>query len=165
MFIDQEIASIINFVLGAAPKGVAPYYYRMNEDFAVPSIFFPPPEFEAHGDTLASYKFDFTWFIPVFAKDDAEALSIAHSVANALMTRRRLVPLIGENGKTTKKGLRLNDPDARTIDKEGVCGTAQLTLRWSSRRPYDEEEAQKMMEFTLNFIDPERGAQPPQTGQ
>lgn len=151
--IDQEIASIIKFVLGAAPQGVAPYYYRMREDFAVPGIFFPPPEFEAQGDTLASYKFDFAWYIPIFAKDDAGAYAIAHAVANTLMARRRLVPIIDEAGEATGKGLRLDDPEAEIIDREGVGGTAQLTLRWSSRRPYDAVEAQKMMEFTLNFID------------
>ena len=151
--IDQEIASIIKFVLGAAPQGVAPYYYRMKEDFAVPGIFFPPPEFEAHGDTLASYRFEFAWYIPIFAKDDAGAYAIAPAVANTLMARRRLVPLVGEDGNATGEGLRMDDPEVESIDRDGVGGTAQLTLHWSSRRPYDAEEAQKMVEFTLNFIE------------
>lgn len=55
--IDQEIASIIHFILGTA-KGVSPYYFNMPQDFAIPSFFFPPPEFEAFGDTLQSFRFE-----------------------------------------------------------------------------------------------------------
>lgn len=70
-----------------------------------------------------------------------------------LMARRRLVPLVGEDGNATGEGLRMDDPEVESIDRDGVGGTAQLTLHWSSRRPYDAEEAQKMVEFTLNFIE------------
>ena len=69
------------------------------------------------------------------------------------MARRRLVPIIDEAGEATGKGLRLDDPEVKVLDRSGVASTAELTLRWSSRRPYDAVEAQKMMEFTLNFID------------
>ena len=149
--IDQELASIINFVLGAAPVGVIPYYYQMREDFSVPSIFFPPPEFTAEGDTLASYRFEFVWYIPIFAADDADAYSIAHTVANTLMAHRRLVPIIDEAGELTGKCLRMDEPSVKALEQEGVSGMAQLTLRWKSRRPYNAEDAKKMMQFTLNY--------------
>ena len=55
--IDQEIASIIHFILGTA-KGVSPYYFNMPQDFAIPSFFFPPPEFEAFGEKHQSLPFD-----------------------------------------------------------------------------------------------------------
>ena len=96
--IDQEIASIIHFILGAA-KGVSPYYFNMPQDFAIPSFFFPPPEFEAFGDTLQSFRFDYSWTIPVFAYDNSRAHAIAANVAHTLETYRRVVPLIGADGK------------------------------------------------------------------
>ena len=149
--IDQELASIINFVLGAAPVGVVPYYYQMREDFAVPSIFFLPPEFTVEGDTLASYRLEFSWYLPVFAADDADAYSIAHTVANTLMAHRCLVPIIDDEGKPTGKGLRMDNPSVKVIEQDSVGGRAELALHWKSRRPYNAVEVQKMMHFTLNY--------------
>lgn len=153
--IDQELASIIRFVLGAAPN-VAPYYFDMPQDFAVPAVHFPPPEIEATGDTFLGYRFEYSWYIPVFATDSAGAHKIASSIAATLMASRRLVPLIDEKGGNTGRGLRLDDPAVKDLEDESVGGAAQLTLRWSSRRPYDAKVAQKMMEYTLNFNTPER---------
>ena len=152
--IDQEIASIIHFILGTA-KGISPYYFNMPQDFAIPSFFFPPPEFEAFGDTLQSFRFDYSWTIPVFAYDNSRAHAIAANVAHVLETYRRVVPLIGEDGKPIGKGLRLKDPEVKDLDKEGVPGVAGLVLHWSSRRPYYEEDAPKMLQYILNINDPE----------
>ena len=106
--IDQEIASIIHFILGTA-KGVSPYYFNMPQDFAIPSFFFPPPEFEAFGDTLQSFRFDYSWTIPVFAYDNSRAHAIAANVAHVLETYRRVVPLIGGR-QANRKGPPLKGP-------------------------------------------------------
>lgn len=153
--IDQEIASIIHFILGTA-KGVAPYYFNMPQNFAIPSIFFPPPEFEAFGDTLQSFRFDYSWTIPVFAYDNSKAHAIAANAAHILETYRRAVPLIGEDGKPTGRSLRLKDPEVKDLDKDGVPGSAGLVLHWSSRRPYYEADAPKMLTYILNINDPEK---------
>ena len=93
--------------------------------------------------------------IPVFAYDNSRAHAIAANVAHTLETYRRVVPLIGADGKPVGKGLRLKDPEVKDLDKEGVPGVAGLVLHWSSRRPYYEEDAPKMLRYILNINDPE----------
>ena len=43
--------------------------------------------------------FDYSWTIPVFAYDNSRAHAIAANVAHTLETYRRVVPLIGADGK------------------------------------------------------------------
>ena len=148
---DCELASIIRFVLDAAPEGAAAYYYRVKQGFRTPGIFFPAPEFMTSGDTLSSYRLEYSWYIVVFGQDDAEAYAIAHGIADALMRSHALVPLVDGNGEYTGEGLRLREPRVELIDRESAGGTAQLTLRWNSYRPYYERDVQKMEEFILNY--------------
>ena len=75
-----------------------------------------------------------------------DAFEIALKVLTALKRKRNLVPLINKDGSKEKNCLRLDDPSAKVID----TGTAQITLSWTSRRPYDYEKVQKMMEWEVN---------------
>lgn len=52
--LEQEIASVIRFILDSVP-GITPYYWDIPEGFVVPSVFFPQPELTPLGDTFASY--------------------------------------------------------------------------------------------------------------
>ena len=40
--LEQEIASVIRFILDSVP-GITPYYWDIPEGFVVPSVFFPQP--------------------------------------------------------------------------------------------------------------------------
>ena len=60
--LEQEIASVIRFILDSVP-GITPYYWDIPEGFVVPSVFFPQPELTPLGDTFASYAVEYDWYI------------------------------------------------------------------------------------------------------
>lgn len=59
--LEQEIASVIRFILDSVP-GITPYYWDIPEGFVVPSVFFPQPELTPLGDTFASYAVEYDWY-------------------------------------------------------------------------------------------------------
>lgn len=149
--IDQELASIIRFILSAIPEA-APHYFDTPKDFEVPAVYFPAPTFESKGETFLTYAFDYTWIIEIFHTTTEDAIALARRAADAIMANRRLIPLVDEAGELTGKGLRLHDP---RVGKSGML-VASLTLGWASRRPYNAEDVQKMMSYILNINDPEK---------
>lgn len=146
--LDEELAGIMHFALSAAGNPT-PIYHQMPENFVVPAIYFPPPELATDGDTLSAYIVEYTMFVKVFHIRDDVAYAMARDVLTAIMSARRYIPLYGADGKPTGGGFRLDDPALKLIDKSGIGGGAQLTLTWSSRRPYYAAEAQKMQSFDL----------------
>ena len=106
--LEQEIASVIRFILDSVP-GITPYYWDIPEGFVVPSVFFPQPELTPLGDTFASYAVEYDWYIKFFASTDEDAYASA------------------------------------------AAGTAQLTLHWDSRRPYNRVDCQKVMHYNLDL--------------
>jgi len=140
MLLEQETASIMAFALRNADNP-NPYYWSVPEDFRYPAIFFPQPEIETGGETFCTYAMRYSWYIDIFCKTTEDAFELAHKVLTALKRRRNLIPLLSEDGSETGECLRLNDPSVKAID----TGVAQLTLTWTSLRPYDSEDAQKMV--------------------
>ena len=69
----------------------------------------------------------------------------------ALKRARNLVPLIAEDGTDTGKKLRLKDPQLKNVE----AGVVQLTIEWTSRRPYDATEPLKMQRFKLDYSEKE----------
>lgn len=88
--LEQEIASVIRFILDSAP-GITPYYWDIPEGFVVPSVFFPQPELTPLGDTFASYAVEYDWYIQFFASTDEDA----YASAAAARTLRRMSPSRG----------------------------------------------------------------------
>lgn len=107
--LEQEIASVIRFILDSVP-GTTPYYWDIPEGFVVPSVFFPQPELASLGDTFASYAVEYDWYIRFFASTDEDAYASAAAALNALCAARLLVPLIDETGAAAGGGVRLKDP-------------------------------------------------------
>lgn len=145
MLLEQEIASIMAFALRYAGNP-SPYYYDVPESFQYPAMYFPQPEIDTGGETFRTYAMRYSWYINIFHKTTEDAFAIAWDVLTALKQKRNLVPLIDEDGSKAGGGLRLNDPSVKVVD----TGVAQLTLTWTSRRPYDCEDAQKMVEWEIN---------------
>jgi len=148
MLLEQEIASIMAFALEHADSP-SPYYYDVPEDFRYPAMYFPQPEITTAGETFRTYAMRYSWYINIFHKTTEDAYALAWKVLTALKQRRNLVPLINEDGeKVTGHGnkVRLDDPSAKVVD----VGVAQLTLEWTSRRPYSYDEAEKMVEWEVN---------------
>ncbi len=139
--LDQETASVARFILDVA-EGHKDYFDALPERFYVPSAYFPPPEIETRGDTLTTYAMSITWFVKFFASTKRAAETAALKVLTELTRVRGLVPLLDEkDGKPTGKFMRVYDPAVRPI--EDSPGAAQLTLRWTSHRPYDEPTGEK----------------------
>lgn len=83
-----------------------------------------------------------------FASTDEDAYASAAAALNALCAARLLVPLIDETGAAAGGGVRLKDPGGvKRLD----IGTAQLTLHWDSRRPYNRVDCQKVMHYNLDL--------------
>lgn len=142
--LEQEIASIMKFAMDEADNP-SPYYWNVQEDFAIPAIYFPTPEIVTGGETFSTYRMEYAWYIKVFHKTTEEAYSLALKVLTAIKKRRNLIPLITEAGERAERGVRIDDPQLKVLDD----GAAQLSLSWVSRRPYDEETATKMQTYEV----------------
>ena len=145
MLLEQEIASIMAFALHYADNP-SPYYYDVPENFKYPAMYFPQPEIDTGGETFRTYAMRYSWYINIFHRTTEDAYALAWKVLTALKQKRNLVPLKNEDGGKDGGGLRLDDPSAKVVD----TGVAQLTLSWTSRRPYDCEQVQKMVEWEVN---------------
>lgn len=144
MLLEQEIASIIKFALTQA-ENPSPYYYNVPEDFVFPAMYFPQPEIRTRGETFRTYAMEYAWYINVFCETTEEAHAKAWAVLSALKRARNLVPIIGTDGAATGEKLRLDDPEMKPVD----TGVVQLTLSWTSRRPYNRDDAEKVMEWEV----------------
>ena len=148
MTLEQEVASIMAFVLLHAGNS-HPYYDEVPEQFKFPAVYFPQPEIGTRGETFRTYASEYAWYINIMATSTPEAHAIGLAVLSKLKGAKNCVPVISEDGKPTGENLRLKDPSLRKIE----TGVEQLTIEWTSRRPYDATEALKMLRFHLNFED------------
>lgn len=147
MLLEQEIASIINFTLkNAGDPTPYPYYYDVPQSFQYPAMFFPQPEITTRGETLNTYAMLYSWYINVFCRTTEDAAETALNILTAIKRKRNLIPLIDEKGYCGK-GLRVDDPSINKVDN----GVYQITIEWTSRRPYDAEVVQKMMRYETNM--------------
>lgn len=144
--LEQEMASIIKFVIDRAGKP-APYYWKVPAHFSVPSAYFPMPEIETGGETFSTYGMDYSWFVKIFHRKEEDAYSLGLAVVTAIKAVRNLVPLIAEDGSEIERSwVRVKDPKLKILDD----GAAQLSISWRSRRPYNEEAAEKMQSFDVS---------------
>ncbi len=148
MTLEQEVASIISFVLDVAGKP-RPYYREVPEKFRFPAMYFPTPEITTRGETFRTYASGYAWYINIFAETTEQAHELGLAALTKLKRARNLVPLIDEAGKPTGEKLRLDDPKLRKIDS----GVVQLTIEWTSRRPYDRIPTELMQHFNLDYND------------
>lgn len=143
---EQEIASIIRFLLTAAGNP-QPYYWTVPEGFTVPSMYFPVPEMSSGPDTLSTYSLSYAWYVKCFGKDDATAQAMAAQAVEAVRKARNLIPLIDEDGNETSYGLRIDDPSMSRIDD----GTYQISITYTVRRSYTEQEAEQVQNFFVKM--------------
>lgn len=142
--LEQEIASIIKFILEAA-ENPTPYYYNVPQDFCVPAVYFPVPEILTGGDTFQTYYTEYSWYIKFFHKTTQEAYQRALKAITSIKEHRNLIPLIDKNGNNTGSGIRIADPLLKIVDD----GAAQLEIYFTSRRPYKQTDAEKMQTFEI----------------
>ena len=144
---EQELASIIKLVLDSTGHP-NPYYEHIPERFSIPSAYFPQPEVIGGGDTLCTYRLDFTWYIVFRAATQADAYEMAFRALVEILTRNYKVPLIDETGQETQRSIRMNGIRANGLDQ---C-RAQLTISWTSHRVFRKAARIASLEKVLNFI-------------
>ena len=142
--LEQELASIMKYTLDRAGNP-SPYYYEVPQHFTVPAVYFPTPEITTGGETFATYNMEYVWGVIFFHKSSQEAYALGLAVLTAIKGNRNLIPLITETGERAEGNIRLDDPKLKLLDN----GAAQLTLNWTSRRPYDREETVKMQSYEV----------------
>lgn len=155
--IEQDMASIINFVLGATDHPT-PYYWDIPETFQVPAMYFPRPEVDSGPETMDTYYMDQTMYIKIIASTTEDAMDLGRAAIRAIRKRRNLIPLIKEKDGAAKElveeyqrsrnYVRVNDPECKRADE---C-TCQLTVSWRTREPYDHIDIQKMMKFHVEGL-------------
>lgn len=142
--LEQELASIMKFTLDRAGNP-SPYYYEVPQSFNVPAVYFPTPEIITGGETLASYRMEYAWYIKIFHRSSQQAYAIGLEILTAIKGNRNLIPLISQTGEKAEGNIRINDPKLKVLDN----GAAQLTVEWTSRRPYNRNEAVKMQTYDV----------------
>lgn len=131
--IEQEMASIIKFILDNA-NNPSPYYYNVPQNFVVPAVYFPVPEIVTGGETFLTYNMDYSWYIVFFHKTTQGAYVLAHQTLSAIRAAKNLIPIIKSDGNIDDNNwVRVNDPTIKEVDS----GAVQLAVSWRSRRPYN----------------------------
>lgn len=143
--LEQEIASIIKFVLEAAGNPT-PYYWNVPESFVTPAAYFPTPEIVSDGETFLTYRLEYALYVKFFNRTTEEAYPLALATVAAIRGARNLIPLIDTDGEKTGSGIRLKDPTLKPLDD----GAVQVGLEWVSRRLYNYEEVAKMQTYDLD---------------
>lgn len=152
--IEQEMASVIHFLLKAAGNPT-PYYWDIPQGFMVPAMYFPRPVIMTGPDTLETYYMDQTMYVKVFAKNTEQAMDIGRQTVRQVRQAKNLIPLIGKDGNAlteefgkSRDYVRLQDPELSSSDE---C-TCRMIIRWRSREPYNHIDVQKMMRFYVHGI-------------
>ena len=122
------------------------YYWKIQQGFARPSIYFQTPEIDSGGDTVGTYYMDYMWFLVFFHEDTNKAHAMALAVYEAIKKARNLIPLLDQEGAEIDHDVRISDLNLRSVDE----GAVQLTVRFRSRRPYDRPDVEKMKWLTVH---------------
>ena len=146
--LEQEVASVIQFINTAVGDDVNPYYWRMQADFLIPAVYYPSPEIITTGDALNSFEMAFTWYIKFFCAEDEDAHQLALTTLIAIQRARCCIPLISKDGSATGRDFRLLDPQIRQVER----GAWQLQIQWNSPRYYDRAEVQKAVRLCFSGL-------------
>lgn len=140
--LEQEIASIIKFILDSTGNPT-PYYYRVPQSFTLPAVYFPQPELTTGKGTLSDYSAEYYWAITFFDLSTEKAYEMARTAFLALNAGRSWVPLVDTDGNTTGQAIRLENLKLRPTDE---CA-AELSFGFKSYRQYDRDEPSLMQSF------------------
>lgn len=122
---DQYESSLARICLELS--GISVFYEdNVPEDFAIPSLYFPPAEQASSGSALNSYQLKYTIYAKVFALTRREAGELAGKIVKGIMERQCRLPVFHENGTDSQMILKLDPPTSWIVDE----GMAQVTLTY-----------------------------------
>lgn len=142
---DQYIASLARAC--TAMSGISILYTdNVPQDFAIPSLYFPPFESDPSGSAFNSYRTGYTIYAKVFSATRSQAMALAENIVQGIMRKKCRLPVYKEDGTESGDILRVSPPVARVIDE----GVAQITLTYQIRRKFTEPKSPGAAEVKIN---------------
>ncbi len=112
------------------------YFREVEDGFTTPSLYAPPVDQKAFGDTLTTFRFDNSIFYKVFAETTQEAMETARKAVFQVQCKKLLVPLFLETGEEAGSFFRLKNISHKKVDD----GVAQIHAQFLSVHQYDVED-------------------------
>lgn len=141
---NPEVGSIMNFFYQM--NKVKVYDEEVPVNFERPSMYFPPPMTFNGVDSNTTYLKTYSLNVKVFHNDSQKAYAAAEKIADAVDSRRNLIPLLNEIGEDTGDFLRI----ARIEVRVGEMGVATILIQWDSRYFYERETAPPLEDIDIN---------------
>lgn len=142
MDLTVEIGSIVKFFMDNGSFN--PYYEEIPEGFKRPALYFPPLEVTSGGDTLETYKNNYSFFIKIFDEKSGVSYDKAMNIVEKIKAKRFKIPLFDSNLTSyNSKYLRFNNIEVRKLDQ----GVTQIYLSWYSSYLYDKIQVEKIQKF------------------
>ena len=113
-----------------------------------PCVFYPTPSSTAAELSTNAYKTEFAMYIKFMDHDTLAAYGLAERVLQAIMGKRRKIPLVDEAGKQTGKHFRVNMPKLKRIEN----GVYQMELSWDRHTRYDAREVALARDIFMNGL-------------
>ncbi|MEK4388190.1 DUF6838 family protein [Bacillus sp. FSL M7-1004] len=137
---NQEVGSIMGYLYKLYPVQV--YEKEIPQDFVVPSLYIPLASTVDGVDTVSTFQKSYVLNVKLFHKNAQEAHNEAERIADALRSKRGLIPLIRESGEDTGDFIRLSRIETRVSDNY-----ASIVLNWTSRYWYEREQHPSLENF------------------
>ena len=109
------------------------YIDDVPENFSIPSLYFPVPEFDPSHATMNAYEMQGTIYAEVFAATGNKAKEIAEQIAEGIAKDRFLIDIMTADGKGTEGKFRVEVPSTRRTDDR----SAQIIVRYKLHKNYE----------------------------
>lgn len=96
---NQEVGSIMGYLYKLYPVQV--YEEEIPQDFAVPSLYFPPASTVDGVDTVSTFQKFYVLNVKLFHENAQKAHNEAERIADTLRSNRGIIPLMQESGEDT----------------------------------------------------------------
>lgn len=144
---EQELSSIITYIMKLAGNGVKKYLRNFTADFKKPSIYFPAPEMRIKLSSFGNFEVQYMWLVKIFDTTPEGAYSRASQIVLEIAKNDFFIPLTNTDGQPSGRYFPLLPPSAKLIDN-GVC---TLEINWNSIRTYNQKEVEKMQRYHINW--------------
>ena len=144
--LEFEVAALYYFIDNMLK--INAYFNEVPENLLLPCIYYPEPDQDGDYYSLNTYRTEFTMYVNIMAKSDAEAYEIASKIVQEVLYNKMKIPMVDDNGSVKDKSLRLNLPKLKRIDN----GVYQIDISWYRYTLYKREEVVKAQEFFMNKL-------------
>ena len=141
--LEYEIAAIYYFVAGIITA--QPYFEEVPLDMLIPCVFYPTPSPAASGFSVNAYMTEFVMYIKFI---DHSTMAAYEMGLQAIMGKRRKVPLVDGSGKQTGRSFRVNMPKLKKVEN----GVYQMELSWNRHTRYNAKEVTLARDIFMNGL-------------